>query len=244
MKNCLSLNMENLKKDILERFKEVVFDEKTHTYKANNTKFKYSVSQYIHKFSKPFDSETVASYVALKQGVSKQSVLNQWESVKDEACTLGTNTHLFGELYPFDRSLKPKNKFEEAVVKFWEELPEFIIPCIMELRLFCKSKLIAGTLDILLYNKKSNKFIIADYKTNKDLFKNYKCQKLLKPFNNLLDTPFNKYQLQLSLYKLVFENATGFEVERTRIVWLKPDGNYSLYDTENLTEELENTFKK
>ena len=96
---------------------------------------------------------------------------------------------------------------------------------------------IAGTSDIILYNNKTGKFIIADYKTNEDLFKNFKGKKLLSPFNFLLENAYNKYQLQLSMYQLLFEQC-GFEVESRRIIWLKPDGTYINYKTEDLTQEL------
>lgn len=59
-------------------------------------------------------------------------------------------SHLFGELYPFNRDLEPKSGFEKAIVKFWNDLPDFIIPVIMECRMYHKELMYAGTLDILL----------------------------------------------------------------------------------------------
>ena len=100
---------------------------------------------------------------------------------------------------------------------------------------------IAGTADIILYNKQTNKFIIADYKTNKDLFKNFKGKKLKAPFNNLLDSPFDKYNIQLSMYQILFE-LTGYEVENRFIIWLKPDAEYEIYYTQDLRKEINNLY--
>ena len=95
----------------------------------------------------------------------------------------------------------------------------------------------AGTADIILYNTKTNKFIIADYKTNIDLFKNYKGKKMLIPFQDKLDMPFSKYELQLSFYQNLFEQC-GYEVEDRKIIWLREDGTFEVYKTEDLTEKL------
>ena len=102
---------------------------------------------------------------------------------------------------------------------------------------------IAGTADIILYNTKTNKFILADYKTNEDLFKNFKGKKLLAPFDNLLENSFNKYQLQLSMYQLLFEQC-GYEIESRRVIWLKPDGSFENLKTEDYTHILKNELTK
>ena len=59
-----------------------------------------------------------------------------------------------------------------------------------------------GTADIILYNTKTNKYIIADYKTNEDLFKNFKGKKLNGVFSKHLENGYNKYQIQFSLVLL------------------------------------------
>ena len=103
--------------------------------------------------------------------------------------------------------------------------------------MFHKKHLYAGTADTILYNTLTNKFIITDYKTNEDLFKQYKTQKLLGRFSLFADTPFNKYQIQLSYYKLLFEQ-TQYEVEAMKIVWVKPDGTYELFNVQDFSQYL------
>ena len=39
------------------------------------------------------------------------------------------------------------------------------------------------------------------------------------------------------MYQLLFEQC-GFEVESRRIIWLKPNGVYENFKTEDLTQEL------
>ena len=103
----------------------------------------------------------------------------------------------------------------------------------------------AGTGDIILYNKVKNYFLIADYKTNKDLFKNFKDQKLYYPFSHMLDTPFNKYQLQLSYYQLMLEQV-GIPISKRLLLWLHDDATYDAYQMEDMTETIKkelNNFK-
>ena len=83
-------------------------------------------------------------------------------------------------------------------MKFWNELPPHIIPIIAEARMYHKEFLYAGTPDFLLYNTLTGKYIILDYKTNIDIFKNYNNQKMLAPFEHLLDSPVLP-ALQISL---------------------------------------------
>ena len=69
-----------------------------------------------------------------------------------------------------------------AIMKFWGDLPPHVIPIIMEAKMYHKEQLYAGTADGILYNTLTGKYIIIDYKTNIDLFKNYKGQKDVRTF--------------------------------------------------------------
>lgn len=230
----------NVKLYIHKYFSELDFNEERHEYKYRGKKFS-SVSKYIKGFTKPFDAEKIAGFVAKNRGVTKDDILQEWENIKNEACDKGNRVHHFGEFY-HSHNLNPSDGYEEAVVNFWADIPKHIIPVINELQMFSEELGIAGTADILLFNTKTGKFIIADYKTNKDLFKNHKKQKLLADFDFLLDMPLSKYEIQLSFYQLLFEQ-TGFEVENRIVVWLKPDGKYEKYFTRDLRENIEQTFK-
>ncbi|PLS69318.1 MAG: hypothetical protein CV045_02910 [Cyanobacteria bacterium M5B4] len=219
---------------IKKYFEGLEFDPATHTYNIKG-KTLSSVSSVIKRFSEPFDADKIAGFVARKKGVTKEEVLAEWETKKNDACDRGHQAHYFGETYK--KGAIPTNGYEKAIVAFWNSIPDHIEPLLFELQMFSDTLGIAGTSDIILYNIKTEKFIIADYKTNEDLFKNYKGKKLLPPFGHMLDNAYNKYQLQLSLYQLLFEQ-TGFEVESRGLIWLKPDGVYKSFKTEDLTKPL------
>lgn len=238
-------DIKEIRQKVLLPFIKLDFNEEKHIYFVEGKPLKSSVSKLISKFYKKFPAELKAEQIAegnkmtgaINQytGMSKEDILRQWKDINLESTTRGTRVHEFGELYPFNKTLKPRCKQEEAVKKFWDDMPNHLVPVTMELRMYHFKKMFAGTADILLYDRKNDVYIIADYKTNKDLFKNYQGQKMLHNFSFLLDTPFSHYELQLSYYQILLEQI-GISVSRRIIVYLDFDGNYKMYDTRDFTK--------
>lgn len=235
--------MENIIQNITSNFTKLSFNEERHEYAVDGIKLKGSVSSKIDKFVEKVDFNVIAHRIAERDNIPVQDILQEWDDEKEEACNTGTRVHLFGEKYPYDRTLIPSCGQERAIVKFWNDLPSHIVPAFLELRMYHLDFMFAGTSDILLFDTINKTFIIADYKTNKDLFKNYKKKTLKPPFQRLLDSPFNKYQIQLSFYQLLFEQ-TGYKVSSRRIIWLLKNGEYIMYSTEDLTKELLQELEK
>jgi hypothetical protein len=231
---------------ILNYFNGLKFSAEEHVYTYNH-RFLSSASSVIKNFTEPFEADKIAGYVAKSRGITKEQVLQEWEDKKNAACDKGNRVHDYGEnhgnyLAGRGTLVPPSDLYEEAVLKFWDSVPDHIYPFHMELQMFSKDLGIAGTADIILYNEKTDKFIIADYKTNIDLFKNYKGKKMIAPFNNMLDMPYSKYVIQLSIYQHLFEQA-GEKVEERRIIWLQPDGTYKTYKTPDIRNKILKTFK-
>ncbi len=157
------INLDEVKHNIHKKFEELKFQEDKHEYEAQNKKLK-SVSYFIKDYTEEFNPINAALGVAKKTGKTVAQVLQEWENIKNESCALGTKTHLFGEHFVLTGENNPSNGYEEALVKFWMDLPEHLVPVTLELKMYCIKMGIAGTADIILYNKQTNKFIIADYK--------------------------------------------------------------------------------
>lgn len=249
---------------------KLVFYEGPHEYYLDGVKY-ISVSDVTHKY-KPMTSEQMAENCVKKwqkeqdenykyYGMSKEEILAMWKVKSDRACEFGTNVHAFGESMfyymtgDFDRILDeckeqfdedgphPRNPHEEAVVKFWDDLPESFVPVLAETRVFNRNGTqYAGTFDILFYyveepESPKNGLVIFDYKTNEELFKNYNNQKLLWPFQDMLDQAASYYTLQLSLYEIPLKNL-GFRVVARRLIWVKPDGNYEKINIPSVSNRL------
>jgi ATP-dependent exoDNAse (exonuclease V) beta subunit len=231
--------------DLLEKltipFNDLTFEEKKHRYFVKDKPIKTSVSGLISEFYEHFDAQAVAPYSAKKLGITTEEVLKQWADINQESRDRGHRVHAFGELYQFNRSLKPSCPQEEALVSFWQSVPEHIIPVAAELRMYHFKYLFAGTADIILFDTKTQSYIIADYKTNKDLFKNYKNKTMLAPFEALLDCPLNHYVVQLSYYQILLEQI-GVRVSKRIIIWLGLDGKFTTIQTDDVTSIIKSTL--
>lgn len=246
---CLTIT-----EDIKDRFRNLIFNEKRHTYTVDGVNYA-SVSSLIKSFYKPFDSDSVSGFVSVFKGIPKKDLLNEWKHARVTACNLGNNVHNFGEGYAakrYDlegnttyykksgRTLLPQ---EAALIKFWDDKPEYYVPISLELRMYSSHWQYAGTTDIVLLDTRTNTLVIGDYKTNKDLHKQYKDQRMLGIFSHLRDTPFSRDEVQLSLYQILLEQ-TGYSVSRRFIVWLKADGTYLIMNTTDYTERLKEFLHK
>ena len=153
--------MEELKNKIKKYFKELQFDSQAHSYEVRG-KSLTSVSKTISKYVEKVDFDKIAGFIAKKRGITKAEVLAEWNAKKVASCNQGTSVHTFGENY--FKGKEPTNGFEQAIVKFWDNIPDYIEPFLFELQMFSETLGIAGTSDIILFNNKTGKFIIADYK--------------------------------------------------------------------------------
>ena len=233
--------MEITKKLLQENFtKRITFNEDLHKYYVDGNPLSISASGVIGNFYKDFETNKVAQSISksLLDVVSATNLLDSWE----ELCTLGqevgTKTHIFGEFYPFDRTLEPENNQEIACKNYWDNMPKFYKPLVMEQRMYHFDYMFGGTADILLSNEKTGNILLSDYKTNKDLFKNFGDKMMLAPFEDMLDTPYSHYVIQLNIYKILLEQVEGIIVEGMQIVWLRRDKSYQMYNIPDITDRV------
>lgn len=217
---------------IYKLFSPLKFYESNHTYRLDSNILP-SVSKLVSNHAYPFDKEKWLKICARKEQITEQELDYKWKTYNKERCDLGTNTHKFMEEY--DGYQVPNSPYEEAGIKYIKSLEGEYIVSFRELRAFSRKYMYAGTMDLPLENIRTGNYIIDDYKTNKDLFKSYDFLK--PPFQYLENSPFNKYQLQLSYYQIMLEEA-GLVIENRRIIYLKEDGEFTIYPLWNFTNEL------
>ncbi len=223
---------QNIKSKIEWMFSDLVFEEESHKYFVNGI-FYPSVSSLIKKHETKVNFKQIAKNVAEKDNKNLNEVLNDWDKKKNDACALGTQTHNYAEFY--NGTQEPINDFQKAAKRFFDELPLYYEIIFKELRMYSREFKYAGTSDLILLDKRTNTLVIADFKTNKDLWKSY--QMLQGKFSHLEQNNFNKYQLQLSYYQIMLEQS-GYKVSNRVLIWLKPDGTYELHCTKDLTKDL------
>jgi len=249
-----------IRQDIKSAYSDKLkFIEESHQYFLDGVEY-ICVSNVVERWSST-DEEAMLEGCAKKAqiypdykyyGMSKDEIKTLWDSISKKACDFGTECHAFGESMFYymigeDDKILPecKHKFnengpqpscphEEAIVKFWNDIPENIVPVLAETRVFNTNTFpYAGTFDILFYyyceeDKNKSGLMIFDYKTNVSLEGDYarsKGQMMCYPFNDLYEENLSHYYLQLGLYQYPIEQL-GYHVIGRRLIWLKPDGNY------------------
>lgn len=271
---------ESIRGEILTKFKGLEFVEEGHKYFLNGKEME-CVSNVAHKFQEHIDTRQLATETFERNfnkpkskyfQMSVDDIINLWANISNEACTHGTDTHEFGEsafyymIGEYDKILpsfkdrltkdggfKAIHPKEEAIVKFYEDIPQCIIPILAETKVFVEYDKAgyAGTFDILFYydaellgkDDSNSGLLIMDWKTNKDLYKNFNEQKLLPPFDGLLDMPLSTYKLQLSLYENALHKI-GLKCVGRRILWLKPDATYEKINLESYRDRIDSELKK
>lgn len=263
--------IQEIRQKILDTYtNKLIFLEEPHEYYLDGVQY-MCVSDVTHKY-KPITSEQMAENCVKKwkrdqdpsykyYGLTKEEILAKWAVKSGHACEFGTEVHAFGEsmfyfmtgepekilpecAHKFKNGIPcPTNPHEEAIVKFWDDIPETFVPVLAETKVFNRNGTpYAGTFDILFYyvneeNPEKSGLVIFDYKTNEDLFKNFRQQKLLWPFNDMLDMSYSYYTLQLALYQIPLENL-GFNVVARRLIWVKPDGKYESIKVDGIPNRL------
>jgi hypothetical protein len=240
MKELYDIDLENRK-----FFEALTFIERPHIYTLDGVKLQ-SVTRIIKNFQEQVDWVEKAKAVARKETaqtkkvVTPRMVLDKWKGKSELAGKNGQAIHSFAEEEQYYRS--PQQKKEEAVLKFFEGLNTGpnrgrYQTISRELRMYHKVHKFSGTLDLIIYDSWEDHDIMPDYKTNEDLFRNFQGKELLYPFSDLLDNPFNLYQIQLNLYEIMYEQ-TGRRVGEKWIIWLQESGEYELLKVGNYKDRL------
>ena len=218
-----------------------VFDPIKHQYTFEGTPF-ISVTKYISRFHKKFDSDFWSKKKAEERGVDQQEILNEWKELNDRANFIGTSTHNWIENYfnreyqtlPTDLDVIDRiNKFNKIFATHLYKLT----PIKFEQRVFSKKWKIAGMVDALFLYKDS--LLILDYKTNKDFTVDNKYdEKLLQPFEDQDKCHLTEYSIQLSLYSLILKEA-GLNVKACYLVYIGPNEEAQVHKCIDYTDQLE-----
>ena len=215
-------------------FSDLKFDNQRHLYFVNNINYP-SVSSKVEKHAPKFDAEKRLPLSAKKEGVTIDELRRKWQTTNKDACDLGHEVHEF--LENFTGIETPKLPQEKAGIQFFLDISKEYEIISREVKMYSRLYKYAGTADLLLYHKPTKKIILADYKTNKDLFK-FHNEYLHNPFQYLECTPYNKYQLQLSYYQIMLEEV-GIKISDRMLVYLKIDGTYTIFNTYDFTKQLQ-----
>lgn len=228
--------------------KKFKFHEKEHKYFYGDTEL-ISVTTFLKNFHLQFDSDFYSKKKAKELGTTVSEVLAMWKKAGDISRKMGSRVHLFIE--DFLKGKKPSlpSTVEakvccEKFLKYYNSKMKELTPVALEKLIFDLEWGIAGTVDALFYGR--GKLYLIDWKTNQRLRHDSDfCfnKMLLKPFGDLKDNEFNKYSIQVSLYRLILEKQ-GIDTEAACIIHVPYDYDVTTYKALDLRDRIRSYFDK
>lgn len=190
----------------------------------------------------------------LKFKTEKQNVLDAWQEENAKACEYGTKIHAGLEKEYLDAGTCEMKKYglggkftvKSGDTPLDEEkgvYPEYLI------HVDDGDLHLAGQIDLLI--KDGDDIYIVDYKTNKKIetkgFYNKKTkstERMLYPLNDLDETNFSHYTLQLSTYAWMLQhNNPKFNIKRLKLIHFGHDGTVTHYDVEYKKSTVERLLR-
>lgn len=228
----------------------VFFNKEQHSYTNSEGEKYISVTTLLSEYKNKFDTEKHATRVALKEGVTKEFVIQLWEDITKTATDKGTEIHKALEDYitkveaSCDKHSDLCRSYDDIVSNNIDRHTEVL----SEKLLYDDEYKVAGTADLIYDHDKY--FTIGDFKTNKKFnFSSKYNEYFNEPLSHLNYSEFNSYALQLSLYAFMYEKLSGKQCRKIVVFYLAQDKfipihcNYLKSDIINLLKHYKNIKK-
>lgn len=214
------------------------FDEESHTYMLENDILK-SVSHVVASQFKPFNARIIAATLERTKGndpesryykMNREDIIQQWAIAGKDAREAGTKLHLQIEnFFRYDWATP------ETPSREWNHFADFITDHPDWVLIGCEVKVhnhkIAGTIDAVFKTNDGN--VLVDWKRCKSIdFSGH--GRGIDEMMYVEDCNFNKYSLQLSLYRQLID----IPISSCYIVQLHPElDTYFKYKAQNFHME-------
>lgn len=219
-----------------ERDSLIHFEEASHKYTIlcdPDTKYT-SVTTFVHEQFEEFNADIIIGKMMDSPYWSKNKYYGKtpfeikalWEENRDCAASAGTKMHYDIECY-YNKIEVVNDCIEFKYFKnFVEKYPE-LEAYRTEWVVFDSELKIAGSIDMVFYNKKTREYNIYDWKRSKGIkksntFNKYSSNPIL---SSVPDTNFWHYTLQLNLYKALLQKNYGINITTCALVCLHPENN-------------------
>jgi hypothetical protein len=215
---------------------EISFDEETHKYLSPNDETGNAVyipvTLLIERFF-PFDLNRYVERKVQEENRTKQEVLAEYITIRDEAAEKGTELHSAIENFLKGRNELPNQKECQLFIEFYnkEILNRNIDFFDAERKLVSHKYNVAGTIDCLYKKKDKNEYVMIDWKRSTKLIvdgnpKKYGYGYALSELSQLDNSNYYKYCLQQNIYKYIVERDYGIKLSSMKLVVL-----HEIYDT-------------
>lgn len=227
------------------RDRNVSFREADHIYIVDGTPLD-SVTTFVKNCFPEFNADFHAKRKAEALGITKEEVLEMWDKKGRESREQGTAMHKKIESYYLGKNVSTDETFELFKI-FANKI--ILKPYRTEWAVYDWEQKIAGAIDFVDYQ--NGDYIIYDWKRSDKLIaknglpiKSSKYgDKALPPIDNLDDSPYYHYALQLSLYKYILEKNYGITISKLRLGIFHPSYNKPyVLEMPHLKNEIDTLF--
>ena len=183
----------------------VEFDEASHTYRIDG-QLVPSVTTILGRLKPEFDAESAAERVAEREGRTVIDVLSDWKYRSLMALANGKEVHRQIEAVITTGSAPllapdPDGSWSRCLAR----IQAGAVPLAIEQIVADKELAVAGTVDAILYSRKTGSVHVCDWKPGKFKAEGYRGETLQPPFDDLAMNHLTAYSLQVSLYRLILE---------------------------------------
>jgi hypothetical protein len=217
----------------------LLFDESTHTYRAEGTSL-ISVTTLLSSWFKKFNPDETIRMMKSKPswpqskyfGMTDEEIKGKWASEGKEASTLGTQLHAAIEEYYKTNTVTLQTVEMEQFLRFAEQKKLKIAG--LEHKVFDIEWRLAGTIDGMAHH--GDELDLYDWKRCKDMTTSYGYS-IQEGLTHIPSSNFWKYSLQLNLYRALLEKQ-GKRIHAMYIVCFHPDHlDFQLYEVGRIDVE-------
>lgn len=224
-----------------ERDANLDFTESTHTYIYQKRQKFTSVTTVIHAFFEKFDADKIIAKMMNSEnwinspyfGKSVAEIKADWEVNRDTAATMGTKMHKqIEDFFNGQEIEKPLSKEFNQFYDFWQNFtidnPDWI-PWRTEWIIYNEDINLAGSIDFLIKNPKTNEYVILDWKRSKEIKMDNRFQKGIGPFEGIPDCNYQHYCIQLNCYRKILETKYNINVKAMFLLVCHPNKTEAEY---------------
>lgn len=219
------LNSDYNSKNIHGRDSKIIYND-SHYYLHDQILL--GITRIISNFFPKFDAEYWAEVKAPLMGKTPQQLLEEWDRKGKESSEAGTKLHQRIDDYYHNKEVQTEDKDYTLFKQFAAAYK--LNPYRTEWAIYDEDSGIVGVVDMLDYSngeyilydwKRSEKVIEGGQPITKNKFNEYG----LRPIEDVPNTDYWHYALQLSFYRYILEKNYGIKVKESRLVVLHPTLN-------------------
>ena len=218
-----------------ERDERCEFNPHDHIYKIDGTVFT-SVTSIVSRFFPVFDAEDAIRKMKNGRnwnpshrywGMQDYIIKQKWEEKGIKAAEKGTFLHDQIEKFYLGQPYQEPEEF--GLFRRFQEEHMFLQPHRTEWRIFDEEHQVSGTVDFLA--KKGTEYEMYDWKrslkvidsiSGKPIIEN-RWQQGFFDLNDMGDTAYNHYSLQLSIFRYILEKNYQIDISNMFLIVLHPD---------------------